>query len=212
MSPSKNTLEKISKKLKQHFGEPKLPKTQDPFELIVLENIAYLVDDARREAAFEALRRTIGLRPVDIVAAPIEEVISTTRLGGVHPEPRAHRLKESAQIVLNDFAGDLHEALKLPLPKAIKALRQFPSIGEPWAEKILLFTKAYPLLALDSNGLRVLLRLGFWRGEEELYRQLQVSQRGANRSAWQRLRLLDRGPSTTPPTRQRNLQGFTSEM
>ena len=74
------------------------------------------------------------------------------------------RLKEIAQIVLNDFDGDLNQALKLSLPKALKALQKFPSIGAPGAEKILLFTKTYPVLALESNGLRVLLRLGF--GEE----------------------------------------------
>jgi endonuclease III len=37
-------------------------------------------------------------------------------------------------------------------------------MGAPGAEKVLLFTKTYPILALESNGLRVLLRLGF--GEE----------------------------------------------
>ena len=37
---------------------------------------------------------------------------------------------------------------------------QFPSIGEPGAEKILLFARVYPVLGLDSNGVRVLTRLG----------------------------------------------------
>lgn len=63
--------------------------------------------------------------------------------------------------MLNDFAGDLSTTLALPLPKAIKALKKFPSIGGPGAEKILLFTKTHTVLALESNGLRVLLRLGF---------------------------------------------------
>jgi len=53
----------------------------------------------------------------------------------------------------------------VPLPKARKALQKFPGIGEPGAEKILLFSKTYPVLALESNGLRVLVRLGF--GEEK---------------------------------------------
>src|SRR4029077_7072946 len=66
--------------------------------------------------------------------------------------------------VLNDFGGSLDQALTLPFAKARKALQGFPAIGAPGAEKILLFTKTYPVLALESNGLRVLLRLGF--GEE----------------------------------------------
>jgi len=51
--------------------------------------------------------------------------------------------------------------LKKPLPQAKKALKKFPSIGDPGAEKILLLTGSHPLMALDSNGLRVLCRVGF---------------------------------------------------
>jgi endonuclease III len=40
-------------------------------------------------------------------------------------------------------------------------LQRFASIGSPGAEKILLFTRTQPVLALESNGLRVLVRLGF---------------------------------------------------
>jgi endonuclease III-like uncharacterized protein len=81
-------------------------------------------------------------------------------------------------IALNEFEGDLSSVLKLPRPKAIKALRQFPSIGDPGAEKILLFAGAHSILPLESNGLRVLLRLGF--GEEKKsyrasYRSVQTS-------------------------------------
>ena len=160
-----NPFKKIIIKLTGYYGQPKPPPTGDPFGLILLENIAYLADDARRQAAFEELRNTIGLRPVDILAAPLKKLIRVTRLGGIHAEQRAQRLKESAQIVFNDFSGDLTTTLKLPFAQGLKALKQFPSIGEPGAEKILLFTETYPVLALESNGLRVLLRVGF--GEEK---------------------------------------------
>jgi endonuclease-3 len=53
-------------------------------------------------------------------------------------------------------------------PKAKKALQKFPGIGGPGAEKILVFSRTYPVLALESNGLRVLLRLGF-REEQKSY-------------------------------------------
>jgi endonuclease-3 len=66
---------------------------------------------------------------------------------------------------LEEFDGDVRFVLKMPFPRAKKALQKFPGIGEPAAEKILLFTRSYPVLALESNGLRVLLRLGF--GEED---------------------------------------------
>jgi endonuclease III len=39
-------------------------------------------------------------------------------------------------------------------------LRRFPSIGEPGAAKIVLFSGIVPRLTFDSNGVRVLLRIG----------------------------------------------------
>jgi endonuclease-3 len=160
----KLTLKRTVEQLSLHYGPPAKPLS-DPFELIIWENIAYLVDDDRRAAAFTSLSREVGLRPVDIMAASKAQLTEFTQPGGIHAELRAQRLKESAQIVLVEFGGDLASALSLPLKKAMNALKKFPSIGEPGAEKILLFTRSYPVLALDSNGLRVLLRLGF--GEEK---------------------------------------------
>ena len=159
------TLNQIISALEKHYGQPEPPVIRDPFGLIVWENIAYLVDDDRRKAAFEELKKRIGLTPAALIAAPLSELTRIAKLGGIHPALRAQRLQEIAHITINDFGGDLSSVLQLPLPQAIKALKQFPSIGEPGAGKILLFAGAYPLLALDSNGLRVLLRLGF--GEEK---------------------------------------------
>ncbi len=165
MPAPRPSLPKIVSQLAAHYGNPEPPITTDPFELILLENIAYLVSDDRREHAFKTLRQHTGTKPHEILAASHDEILQATKLGGMHPEQRVARLKEIALIALNEFGGDLKQVLKLPLPKAKQALRKFPSIGEPSAEKILLFTRAYPVLGLDSNGLRVLVRLGF--GEEK---------------------------------------------
>lgn len=152
---------KIVADLEAHYGKPQPPAITDPLNLILYETIAYLASDERRDAAFDALRTQVGLEPAAILAASMEKLTSITRLGGIHSELRAARLKEIAQIVLNDFDGDLNGVLQLSLPKALKALRKFPAIGAPGAEKIVIFTKTYPLLSLESNGLRALLRLGF---------------------------------------------------
>ena len=158
-------LKKIVKRLAAHYGQPKPPITNDPFELLLLENVAYLVSDQRREEAFKTLRKHAGTKPHEILSATHEEILQATKLGGMHSEQRVTRLREIALIAINEFGGDLRQSLKLPLAKANRALRKFPGIGEPGAEKILLFTRSYPVLGLDSNGLRVLVRLGF--GEEK---------------------------------------------
>jgi len=135
---------KLITRLRSAYGRPKPPKS-DPFELILWENVAYLLSDERREAAFEALRERVGLTPKSILAAPNATLLEIANMGGMRPEVQ----------------GDLRKALKLPLKQAKKALRLYPNIGEPGAEKILLFSKSYAVLGLDSNGLRVLRRIGY---------------------------------------------------
>lgn len=162
------SLKKIVERLRRRYGSPCAPITSDPFELILLENVAYLVDDQRRHEAFEHLRKTVGLRPSDILKASLPELDAATKLGGGSPQYRSVRIKECALIAMNEFSGDLSAVCRLPTAKAIRALKQFPGIGEPGAEKVLLFTHSQPLLALDSNGLRVLLRIGFG-GEKKNY-------------------------------------------
>ncbi len=87
------------------------------------------------------------------------------RLGGIVPELHAARLKEISALVKRAFAGDLRAVLKKPLPEAKKALKKFPTIGDPGADKILLFTKTAPVAAVPSNCVHVPLRLAF--GEEK---------------------------------------------
>jgi endonuclease III len=164
--------------LEAHYGKPPPPKTADALGLIIHETIAYLATDEKRDTAFDALQTNVGLKPTELLTAPIEDLVTVTRLGGIHAELRAARLKEIAQIVLNDFDGNLNNVLKLTLPQAKKALQKFPSIGAPGAEKILLFTRTHPLPALESNGLRVLVRFGFGR-EQKSYSATYASVQAA---------------------------------
>jgi endonuclease III len=155
-----NVFGEVMQRLQSTYGRPKPPKS-DPFELILWENAVYLLSDERREAAFEALRERVGLTPQAILDVPQATLLEIAKMGGMRPEVRVERLRTIARITLEQFQGDLRKALKLPLKQAKKALQLYPAIGEPGAEKILLFSKSYPVLGLDSNGLRVLRRIGY---------------------------------------------------
>ena len=159
------TLTQVIARLSKFYGAPSPPPVTDPFEQVLWENVAYLADDEKRAAAFSALRKTVGLTPQDILKAKPEKLLAVTRIGGMVPELRAQRLRQSAEIVQILLKGKLDVVLDESLPKAKKTLQRFPTIGEPGAEKILMFAGKYPVLGLESNGLRVLLRLGF--GEEQ---------------------------------------------
>jgi endonuclease III len=88
------------------------------------------------------------------------------------PEQRAERLKEIARKVKGEYGGDLMAALKKCLQEekqptdrrvrgAKRALQQFPVIGEPSADKILLFSKLAPVAAVPSAFVEVPARLWF---------------------------------------------------
>jgi endonuclease III len=160
MNPATITLSKLVNTLEQHYGDPAPPPSTDPLELTIWENIAYLASDERRAAAFAALKRDIGTRPEQILAAK-HAVLAGIGKAGILPDVSAEKLLVIAKIAYEEFDGDLRAILKKPLPQAKKALKRFPSIGDPGAEKILLLTRSCPVMALDSNGLRVLCRVGF---------------------------------------------------
>ena len=77
------------------------------------------------------------------------------------------------------FQGNLEQILEWPYARAKKALKLFPSIGDPGAEKILLFCGVAAGLPLESNGLRVLTRIGYGRAHLKnygaVYRSVQDS-------------------------------------
>lgn len=151
----------VVEELARTHGEPEPPPPRGALEWIAWETVGYLCDDERRAAAFAALRKKTRFAPGRMLSAPIADLTAITRIGGIHPGLRARRLHEIAELVQEEFGGDLEAVLARPEREALAALKKFPAIGRPGAEKILLMTGARPLLALESNGLRALVRLGF---------------------------------------------------
>ena len=164
-------------RLRRYYGRPQAPVSHNPFHLILWEQVAYLVPEAQRRKAFAALRTQVGLTPVAILAAPAAKLQAIARLGGsIAANTRAARLRQSAELVVGRWDGDLRSALHLPLARARRALAQFAMIGEPGADRILVLTETARLLPLDSNGLRVLGRLGLITGARDYratYRRAQ---------------------------------------
>jgi len=80
------------------------------------------------------------------------------------PEIRAARLKEIAARVQDEFAGDLGGGLVGPAARVRKTLKSFPGIGNPGADRILLFAGLAPVAAVPSNCTYVIERL--LRGRE----------------------------------------------
>jgi endonuclease-3 len=167
---------KLVAALKRSYGTPQLPPAQGPFELVMWENACYLMPDERRVQVFEGLRKRVGMNPKAILKGDPDTLLELATLGGMRPQVRVFRWQEIARITMSQFDGDLSQILKLPYPQAKKALKQFPNIGDPGAEKILMYSGASPGLPLEWNGLRVLTRVGYGRAQKNygaMYRSVQ---------------------------------------
>jgi hypothetical protein len=150
-------LEDLLHRVEVNAGPPgQLPAT-DGWEFVLRENVAYLVDDATRDRCMAALRREVGLEPESILSAPAERLGAV--VAGMRPHDRVERLRRCAELRI---AG--------------APWRSYPGIGRPGVERIELFSGERPVLALDSNAVRVLYRLGYGergRSYDATYRSVQ---------------------------------------
>ncbi len=149
--------------LEKHYGKQKKSGPAGPYEMVVHRIAGYPQSDANCDKGFQALKRSIGIAPEKILAAPPAKLAEALRAGGIVPELRALRMKEVAAQVLDEFGGDLRTVMKRGPAEAKKALKKFPTIGDSFAEKVLLFTNAAPVAAVPATCVHVLLRLGFGR-------------------------------------------------
>ena len=143
----------------------------DALSQIVWDNIGYLIDDQHRAELFAEFSKKIGLKAAAIANAPVSVLSDIAKRGGMHPQKRAERIRQVGALAISECNGDLMGKLKsLPVPGARALLKKFPSVGDPGADKILLFAGIAALPSLDSNGLRSMVRLGYCR-EEKSYSQ-----------------------------------------
>jgi endonuclease-3 len=141
---------------------PARPVLKDPLQLILWENIGYLIEDAQRTALFAEFKDRVGLTARQIESADGAVLLDIAGRGGMRPETRVQRWRDIARITLDRADGDLDGTLRaLPLAKARALLKSFPTIGDPGVDKILLFADIAPRPCLESNGLRAMARLGF---------------------------------------------------
>jgi endonuclease-3 len=172
MQKSTRGLGRALEALEGHYGKQVAVGPSDPYEMILFVNCGYPATDAACSKGYEALRREVGTKPAEILAASKAKLAKLMRLGGIVPELRAERLKTIAKIVNEEFGGDLKWSLGKLLREekkgggkgirsAKKALKEFPVIGEPGADKILLFAGLAPIAAVPSACVGVPQRILF---------------------------------------------------
>src|SRR5580692_2564825 len=145
--------------------QPNFPT--DPYLFIVWWHCGYPASDAACAKGWQALERDIGIEPEALLAANPVKLALALKPGGMVPELRAMRLKEIAERVQKEFGGDLREGLNgLTIARVRAALKKFPNIADPGADRILLFAGISPVAAVPSNCPHVLVRIR--RGKESV--------------------------------------------
>jgi hypothetical protein len=126
------------------------------WELVLAENIGYLVDDQRRRAALRDCVASSDRRPSRSSPPRMRCCSASSSARG-----RPIGCSACAEVAISGAPWSA-----------------YPGIGLPGADRIDLFSGARPVLALDSNGLRVLTRLGHGdraRSYAASYRDAQAS-------------------------------------
>jgi endonuclease III len=145
--------------LESFYGKQECSWPTDPYLFLVWWHCGYPASDAACAKGWESLSEMIGVEPNRLLSAPPAILARALRPGGMVPELRAMRLKEIAARTKDEFGSDLRSALFGPIAQVRKALKKFPSIGDPGADRILLFGGIAPIAAVPSNCPQVLMRV-----------------------------------------------------
>ncbi len=207
MQKSTSGLAKILDQIEKHYGVQKAVGPSDPYEMILFVNCGYPATDTSCTKAYEALKAKVGTKPGKILAAPKAKLANLMQFGGAAPELRADRLKLIAKIVNEEFGGDLKwgleklmkdekTAAEKRLRRVKSALKEFPVVGEPGADKILLFSGMAPVAAVPSACTGVPQRIFFGHEDKNYAKGYRAAQEAmaaevrANFAARQRAYLL----------------------
>ncbi|MGE3174277.1 MAG: hypothetical protein AB7O97_16735 [Planctomycetota bacterium] len=149
---------------------------RDAWHRILRENVVYLVDEATRDRAFAALKKVTGLDAAAIARCPDELLLEVCGGGRMAPQQVA-KLRSCAELFA--AVGDPRALVQLPRPAAKKALKRFPGIGDPGVDVLRMHAGAEAVLGVESNALRVLLRLGYGEDRGGYARQYRTAQQAA---------------------------------
>ncbi len=176
--PPVRKLDQLLDTLEAFHGEQLPSWPTDPYLFLVWWHCGYPASDACCAKGWKSLNNEIGVDPDSLLSAHPAKLSLALKPGGMVPELRAMRLKEIAERVQKEFGGDLRAALNGPtIAKIRAAIKKFPNIADPGADRILLFGRISPVAAVPSNCPHVLARIQIGR-ERKNYAQTYSEAQG----------------------------------
>ena len=182
-------LKEIVGRLAPAYPKPQTFVPRDVFELVIWENVGYIVDDERRARTYASLKKNVGISPSAILRSARNTLAAAIEDGGMLPLMRADKLTACAKIASEICVAALMRLIGDSPEKARKIVKRFPGIADPGADKILMIFGKKVCLAPESNALRVLNRLGYGKDDGNYGRAYKSAEMGVAaqlpaRAAW----------------------------
>ena len=145
--------------LREFYGLQPTPPA-DLFQFAVWEVVSEHALPARRDLAWQALRRLPALTPDAFFRAPAKDVLDAVGVAGPHRDEKVDRLRA----IVGEFKRhrDLlsRESLaRMTVLSATRALRRLDHLPSDARTRALLFVAGRSLLPLDAEAVRVIGRL-----------------------------------------------------
>jgi A/G-specific adenine glycosylase len=143
-----------------------------PFAVYIWEVLSVAARPARRDAAFNALKRIPALTADAVARLPQAKLEAAVGLAGPRRDERIRALRAGAELFKRD--ASIEADLGGPFRRALRAARRLPHVGRASSLRVLLFGGRHPVLPLDEDALRVALRLGYGRDADVPARTIRL--------------------------------------
>jgi len=141
------------------YGTPALGNFRDPVAEIFYIVLSARTTDAQYRQTHRELRDQFP-RLADLAAAPLDEILSCIRRGGL-ANKRAGQVRRIAQRILADLGSRPKARLKaMPAAEVYRFLTGLPGMGPKSALCVMMYSLNFDVFPVDVNVRRVARRLG----------------------------------------------------
>lgn len=131
----------------------------DPFQFFLWEILSHDALPARRDLAWQALRRIPALTPDSVFRAPAKTLNATIALIGPHRDERLERIRAVAGEFKRHHEWFSPDQLARSVLTATRHFRRLPNVPQDMLDRALLYAAPHPVLPLDNGTARVVARI-----------------------------------------------------
>ena len=157
----------ISRRLIKHYGRYEeveggqtlhAIRDSSPFDVLIATILSQNTSDINSHRAFASLYSKYDT-PEKLAKAPETEIAELIRIGGLY-EQKAKLIKAVAQLVIDEYGGDLNFVCDADPEAAREELMSIKGVGPKTADCVLLFSCGRDVIPVDTHVFRVSKRLG----------------------------------------------------